>query len=141
MPSAARDPEAAAAVDPTPDQARRGKKRTNPDHRVEYVEVGPLAEVQSAPPAVVAVETGAVAIFNVDGTLFGIADGCLRCGASLGAGRQHGPSVQCRGCGWRYDLTSGRVHGVGLLHADTYMVKVEKGRVSVATLPSLPASR
>jgi nitrite reductase/ring-hydroxylating ferredoxin subunit len=113
----------------------------NRDRTVEYVEVGALAELQSGLPlAVVAIATGAVAIFNVDDALFGIADACLRCGGSLASGRQHGSSVQCRGCGWRYDLTCGRVHGVGLLHADTYFVKVENGRVSVATLPSLPAS-
>ncbi|HEY2865309.1 MAG TPA: Rieske 2Fe-2S domain-containing protein [Casimicrobiaceae bacterium] len=113
----------------------------NRDHRVEYVEVGALAEVQNAPSAsIVAITTGAVAIFNVDGILFGIADACLRCGGSLASGRQHGPSIQCRGCGWSYDLASGRVHGVGLLYADTYFVKVEGGRVSVAALPSLPAA-
>lgn len=113
----------------------------NRDRTVEYVQVGTLAEVKSGlSPAVVAVATGAVAIFNVGDVLFGIADGCLRCGGSLASGRQQGSSVQCRGCGWRYDLTCGQVHGVGLLHADTYFVKVEDGRVSVAALPSLPAS-
>ena len=85
----------------------------------------------------VATPVAVVAIFNVDGCLHAIDDACLRCGASLARGLLASLHVACPGCGLRYDLTTGRVHGVPALCTDTFAVHVVDSRVQVDDTPRL----
>src|SRR4051812_33179340 len=92
-----------------------------------------FATVEVADP--IAVGTGmkivvadtALAVFNVDGRLFAIEDGCLLCGSSLASGALRGDQVVCSSCSWKYDLTTGAVQGVPRLRADRYEVKAVEG--------------
>jgi nitrite reductase/ring-hydroxylating ferredoxin subunit len=76
-----------------------------------------------------------IALFDVNGRLYAIDDGCLRCCAPLAAGMVDGTTVRCA-CGWVYELASGAVVGLPRLRVDVYGASVEGGDVVVA-LPSV----
>jgi 3-phenylpropionate/trans-cinnamate dioxygenase ferredoxin component len=75
----------------------------------------------------------AVALFNIEGTLFAIDDLCVRCGSSLAGGKLHGSIVACCGCDWRYDVTTGCVNEIPALRIDTFETKIVDGRIMIAT--------
>ena len=77
----------------------------------------------------------AVAVFNVDGHLYALDDACILCGSSLAIGLVEGTSVICAGCDWRYDITSGCVHGIPGLRSDTFEVEVVDAHVMVDAVP------
>ena len=74
-----------------------------------------------------------IALFDVEGRVLAIDDGCARCGSSLADGTVHGTTVACGGCGWQYDLGTGAVVGIPALRLDTYEVTVADGAVMLAT--------
>ena len=78
-----------------------------------------------APGSRLLVETafGPIAIFEVDGTVHAIEDGCLRCGSSLTTGALEGAVVTCRVCGWKYDIASGGLVGLPALRVPTCKVR------------------
>jgi 3-phenylpropionate/trans-cinnamate dioxygenase ferredoxin subunit len=69
---------------------------------------------------------GPIAIFEVDGTVHAIEDGCLRCGSSLTTGTLEGAVVTCRVCGWRYDIPSGCLVGLPALRVPTCTVRASR---------------
>jgi nitrite reductase/ring-hydroxylating ferredoxin subunit len=82
-----------------------------------------------------AVAGEAIAVFNVAGHLYAIDDACILCGTSLATGLIDGTSVVCGGCDWRYDLTSGCVHGIPGLRSETFEVAVVDAHVMVDAMP------
>jgi 3-phenylpropionate/trans-cinnamate dioxygenase ferredoxin component len=80
----------------------------------------------------VSVNGTAIAVFNIDGSLFAVDDSCVRCGSSLAAGLLSGSQITCSKCDWRYDVTNGRVNGIPALRIDTFEVRTVGARVMVA---------
>jgi len=60
-----------------------------------------------APGEVKRLEDPAVAVFNVEGTLFAISDTCTHAEASLSEGRVDGETVECPLHGACFDLRTG----------------------------------
>jgi 3-phenylpropionate/trans-cinnamate dioxygenase ferredoxin component len=89
---------------------------------------GPSNRSPLAPGARLLVETalGPIAVFEVDGTVRAIEDGCLRCGSSLATGKLDGAVVTCRVCGWRYDIASGCLVGLPALRVPTCKVRASR---------------
>ena len=73
-----------------------------------------------------------VALFNVDGTIYAIADACLHSGASLGLGRLDGTTVTCPWHGMKFDVTNGCFAGTSQNGVASYPVKVVNGKIMVA---------
>lgn len=73
-----------------------------------------------------------IALFNVDGTIYAMDDGCLHQGLSLGTSKLEGKIVTCRGHGWRYDVTTGNTVHVPDYGVKSYPVKVVDGQILVA---------
>ena len=73
-----------------------------------------------------------VALFNVDGSIYAMDDGCLHHGVSLGNSALEGKIVTCNGHGWRYDVTTGNTAHVPDYGVACYPVKVEDGKILVA---------
>ena len=69
---------------------------------------------------------GPIAIFEVDGNVRAIEDGCLRCGSSLTTGKLDGAVVTCRVCGWQYDIASGCLVGLPALRVPTCRVRASR---------------
>jgi 3-phenylpropionate/trans-cinnamate dioxygenase ferredoxin subunit len=117
-----RDPEAKS-----PD-ARPGS------HEAPATFVGVVWLEQMPPGRAMSVAIGdtAIALFNVEGTIYAIDDACLHAGGSLGSGELDGRIVRCAGHGWTYDVTTGCMVDVPELRVATRAVKVVDGRIMVA---------
>jgi nitrite reductase/ring-hydroxylating ferredoxin subunit len=98
-----------------------------------FVEVARLDQV---PPGTGSVFTAAdknVAVFNVCGKLFAIADACPHAGASLGMGKLDGSIVTCPWHGMKFDVTTGCFAGTSDSGVAKYRVKIEDGKIMVAS--------
>lgn len=96
-----------------------------------------VAETKEVPPGTakaVDVEGRAVALFNVDGTYYAIADTCTHRGGPLSEGAVEGAVVTCPWHGATFDVTTGNVLGPpaaeGVAH---YNVQVEGSDIKVET--------
>jgi nitrite reductase/ring-hydroxylating ferredoxin subunit len=98
----------------------------------EYFEVAPLDHIRPGASLVVQVSRESVALFNVDGHIYAIADSCAHAGASLAAGKLDGKIVTCRAHGLKYDVTTGYVGGDPGFGVKSYPVKIVDGKIRVA---------
>ncbi len=96
-----------------------------------FVEVMRLEELLPGTATSVTVAGKDVALFNVDGTVYAMEDGCLHHGSSLGMGQLEGKIVTCRSHGWRYDVTTGSTVHVPGYGVATFPVKVVDGKILV----------
>lgn len=72
-----------------------------------------------------------IALFNLDGTFYAIADSCPHQGSSLCAGQLQGRLIQCRAHGLRFDLASGYLANSDQLRVVTYPVVEEGGQIFI----------
>ena len=96
-----------------------------------------VAETKEVPPGTakaVDVEGRAVALFNVDGTYYAIADTCTHRGGPLSEGAVEGTVVTCPWHGATFDVTTGNVLGPpaaeGVAH---YYVQVDGNDIKVGS--------
>ncbi len=97
-----------------------------------YVEVANLEQLPPGKGTVVTIEGKDIALFNVDGTVYAMDDGCLHHGVSLGTSELDGKIVTCRGHGWKYVVTTGSTLNVPGYGVAAYPVKVVDGKIMVA---------
>ena len=97
-----------------------------------FVEVAALDQIKPGASLVVEVSGESVAIFNVGGQIYAIADSCAHAGASLGAGKLDGKIVTCRAHGLKYDVTTGYVGGDPGFGVASYPVEIVDGKIRVA---------
>jgi len=79
----------------------------------------------------VAVGGRGIALFNVEGTFYALANGCLHRGGPLGQGMLSGHDVMCPWHAWSWDVTTGENTANPSLKMPSYPVKVEDGAVLV----------
>jgi nitrite reductase/ring-hydroxylating ferredoxin subunit len=94
----------------------------------DFIEAARLDEIPPGCGACVTVAGNEVALFNVDGTIYAMADACLHQGLSLGTSMLEGKVVTCRAHGWKYDVTTGNTLHVPDYGVATYPVKIEDGK-------------
>ena len=106
----------------------------------DFVQAARLNEVPPGTATCVTVNGNAVALFNVDGTVYATADACRHQGMSLGGSKLDGKVVTCRAHGWRYDVTTGNTLHVPDFGVATYRVEVVEGAIMIAleTPPTPP---
>ena len=97
----------------------------------EFVEVAALEQVPPGTGTTFTLRDQQVAVFNVDGTIYAMADGCLHRGSSLGSGKLEGKVVTCRAHGWRYDVSTGSTIHVPGYGVASYPAKVVDGKILV----------
>jgi nitrite reductase/ring-hydroxylating ferredoxin subunit len=73
-----------------------------------------------------------VAVFNVAGKIFAMADSCPHAGGSLGMGKLDGSIVTCPWHGMKFDVTTGCFAGRADNGVVSYRVKVVDGKIMVA---------
>lgn len=76
-----------------------------------------------------------VALFNVGGAIFAIADTCVHAGGPLGAGPLDGTIVSCPWHGWQFDVKKGCAVMSEDIRIPRYEVKVEGDKVWVSKTP------
>ena len=75
------------------------------------VKVAQVTELGQGEGKTVDIEGVSLALFNLDGTYFAIANACTHVGGSLGEGALIGKKVTCPLHGAQFDVTSGKVLG------------------------------
>jgi len=98
-----------------------------------YIDVACLEELPPGKGTAISVAGKDVALFNVDGTIYAMDDGCLHHGVSLGTSEFDGKIVTSRGHGWKYDVTTGSTLNVSDYGVATYRVKVLDGKIMIQT--------
>jgi nitrite reductase/ring-hydroxylating ferredoxin subunit len=98
----------------------------------DFIEVARLDQIQQGTGSRFTVVGKDVAVFNVDGNLFAIADTCPHAGGALGMGKLNGKIVMCPVHGMKFDVTTGCFSGSTDFGVASYPVKVMYGKIMVA---------
>lgn len=102
-------------------------------------EVGSLAQLPAGTTMRVTAGASDLLLVNVDGRVVAIGDLCLRCSSSLSAASLTGRVLTCGECGWKYDVERGCVDGLPSLRTEMHDVRVDAGRLLVASAIAAPA--
>jgi len=97
-----------------------------------FIEVASLDQVLPGKGSFFTAASKNVALFNVDGSIYAIADTCPHAGGSLGNGRLDGTTVTCPWHGMKFDVTTGCFAGRPDNGVASYRVKVVDGKIMVA---------
>lgn len=97
-----------------------------------YFEVASLDQLPPGAGTVATIEGKDIALFNVDGNIYAMDNGCLHQGLSLGTSPLDGKIVTCRGHGWKYDVTTGSTLNSPGYGVSAYRVKLVDGKIMVA---------
>ena len=96
------------------------------------VKVGEVTELGPGEGKTVEVEGVSLALFNVDGTYFAIANACTHVGGPLGEGALIGKEVTCPLHGAQFDVTCGKVlSGPARSDVKSFPVSVEGNNLFV----------
>jgi nitrite reductase/ring-hydroxylating ferredoxin subunit len=98
----------------------------------DFVEVARIDQIQPGTGSRFAVVGKEVAVFNVDGTLFAIADTCPHAGGALGMGKLDGKIVICPVHGMKFDVTTGCFAGTSDVGVASFPAKVVDGKILVS---------
>ena len=97
------------------------------------VKVTQVSQVAAGAGTVVSAGGKAIAVFNIGGTFYALANACTHVGGPLGEGRVQGTTVTCPWHGSQFDVTSGQViKGPARRPVATYPVRVQGDDVFVA---------
>lgn len=99
---------------------------------LDFQEVAQQSELPPGRSLVVRIGHFDIAIFNAAGSIVALDNACLRCGGDIASGLVRESEVTCPGCGWRYDLVSGRNVGVPKLRIDTFEVRSSGSKILLA---------
>ena len=97
----------------------------------EFVKVANLSDLGPGSSMTVEANGKAVALFNVDGTVYALDNTCLHRGGPLGEGFLEGDVVACPWHMWEYNVRTGEKVGDPSLKVATYPVEVEGNDITV----------
>ena len=98
----------------------------------EFVRVASTSDLKPGSARTVEVNGKAIALFNVDGTIYATDNTCLHQGGPLGEGILEGDVVTCPWHMWEYNVRTGEKVGTSDLKVATYPVAVEGSDIKVA---------
>ncbi|MDX1995991.1 MAG: non-heme iron oxygenase ferredoxin subunit [bacterium] len=99
----------------------------------EFITVATTDELQPGERLVVEVNRKWVAVFNVDGQFYAIADVCTHDDGPLAEGNLHEYSIECPRHGAQFDIRTGKVLSPpALVDVPVYRVRVEGDAIQVA---------
>jgi nitrite reductase/ring-hydroxylating ferredoxin subunit len=98
----------------------------------EFVKVASLSELAPGSAKAVEVKGKAIALFNVQGTIYATDNTCLHQGGPLGEGELMGEVVICPWHQWEYNVRTGEKVGNSPVKIVTYPVQVEGSDIKVA---------
>jgi len=111
-----------------PDQIGRFAQDQSADG---FVGVARLEQVPPGTGTCFTVAGKGIAVFNVEGTIYAMDDGCLHKAASLANGKLEGKIVTCRSHGWRYDVTTGSTVNAPGYGVASYPARIVDGQIMV----------
>ena len=98
----------------------------------EFVKVASLSELAPGSAKAVEVKGKAIALFNVQGTIYATDNTCLHQGGPLGEGELMGEVVICPWHQWEYNVRTGEMVGNSSVKLATYPLQVEGIDIKVA---------
>ncbi len=97
-----------------------------------FVKAARVDDVAPGQVKVVEIEGQDVALCNVDGQIYAIADVCTHDDGPLGQGCLHGDEIECPRHGARFNVRSGQALGLpAVVPVPTFKVKVHKDHILV----------
>ncbi len=110
-------------------------KKIDPD-TADYVAIGSAEEVGNGQRKLVEIEGLAIAVFNIGGVYYAIADVCSHDDGPVAEGDLQGCEIECPRHGARFDVRSGKVLSFpAIVDIPAYPVKVEDGELLVGLPP------
>ncbi len=110
-------------------------KKIDPD-TADYVAIGPAEEVGNGQRKLVEIDGLAIAVFNIAGTFYAIADVCSHDDGPVAEGDLHDYEIECPRHGAHFDVRSGKVLSFpAIVDIAAYPVKVEDGELLVGLPP------
>lgn len=98
-----------------------------------FVKVAAAAAIPNGSTRQVTVGAQAIALFNVDGTVYALDDICPHAGCSLSDGELAGTTVTCVCHGSQFDVTSGALlRGPAPRAAKSFPARVNGGDIEVS---------
>ena len=98
----------------------------------EFVRVAGVSELPRGSKRLLDIDGRAVALFNVDGTIYAIDDVCTHDGGPLADGELQGCEVVCPRHGARFDVRTGAALCMPAFEAvKTHEIRIENGAVFV----------
>lgn len=98
----------------------------------DWIDVGAVDELEAGGVMLVDVDGTEVAVFNIDGEFYALADVCTHDGGTLADGTVEGYEIECPRHGARFDIRTGKVMTPPAYEDVTvYPVRVDNGRVQV----------
>jgi 3-phenylpropionate/trans-cinnamate dioxygenase ferredoxin subunit len=97
-----------------------------------FVRAATLAEVPPGRVKVVEIEDEDVALCNVDGSIYAVANVCTHDDGPLGEGYLHDEEIECPRHGARFDVRTGEVRILpAIIPIPTFEVEVRDGEIWV----------
>ena len=97
----------------------------------EFVKVATLRELPPGSAKAVEIAGKAVALYNIDGTVFATANTCAHRGGPLGEGELDKGVVTCPWHGFQYDIKSGKCLTNTALSVPCHAVRLEGDNILV----------
>lgn len=97
----------------------------------EFVRVASMDDIKPGSGMVAETHGKALALFNVDGTIYAIDNTCVHRGGPLGEGDLEGEVVSCPWHGWQFNVKTGGCVNNPAAKIETYQVKVEGRDIKV----------
>jgi 3-phenylpropionate/trans-cinnamate dioxygenase ferredoxin subunit len=97
-----------------------------------FVKAARVSDVPAGRAITVEVNEEDIALCNVGGELYAVANVCTHDGGPLGEGHLYGDLIECPRHGARFDVKSGAVKSLpAIMPIDTYPIKVEGDEILV----------
>jgi 3-phenylpropionate/trans-cinnamate dioxygenase ferredoxin subunit len=98
----------------------------------DWIDVAAVDEIESGGVMRVEINGTEVAVFNIDGEFYALADVCSHDGGTLADGTVEGHEIECPRHGARFDIRTGKVMSPPACEdITTYPVRVISRRVQV----------
>ena len=97
--------------------------------RSDWVDVGPLADLEFNPGACVTIEGREVAVFEQNGVFHALDNSCPHAGAALAEGCLHEGEIACNWHSWRFALDSGECNTFPGVRVERHEARVDAGRL------------
>jgi len=112
--------------------------RQLPEDEIEYVTVARVSELGSGQRLLFEIDGQPIALFNVAGRYFAIADVCTHDDGPVGEGELEGTRITCPRHGARFDITTGKALSLpAVVDIPSYPVRLKGEEIQLG----LPRSR
>lgn len=103
----------------------------------DYIAVATVDELPNGARKIIEIDGKALAVFNIAGAFYAIADVCSHDDGPVAEGELDGHEIECPRHGARFDVRTGKVLSFpAIVDIPAYPVKVENGEVFIGLPPA-----